>query len=112
MRHAMDEGLTRYRKLVFIGADCPALDQAYLRQALALLAAGHPVVLGPADDGGYVLLGLGTAAPGLFGDIDWGTGLVLGQTLQRVQAAGLTPGLLPSLKDIDRPEDLDYCEYS
>jgi uncharacterized protein len=73
--------------------------------ALVLLNSSD-VVLGPADDGGYYLIGLRRAAPRLFQEISWGTAEVLGQTRQAARTAGLSYALLPSLPDVDRPEDL------
>jgi rSAM/selenodomain-associated transferase 1 len=88
-----------------IGADCPALDAAMLDDALAALAS-HDVVLGPARDGGYYVIGLGRQAPELFRGIEWSTARVLDQTLGRAAQAGLTVALLPPLDDLDTPEDL------
>jgi hypothetical protein len=64
------------------------------------------VVIGPAEDGGYVLLGLRSVAATLFSDMPWGTERVLDMTLQRLQQLDWCPALLPALWDVDRPEDL------
>jgi rSAM/selenodomain-associated transferase 1 len=106
LSHAAREVLQRHRQLVFIGTDCPALDASYLEAALAALATEADVVIGPALDGGYVLLGLKVPEPRLFAAIGWGGPEVLEQTLRQAVLCGLQTTLLPALADIDRPEDL------
>lgn len=106
MQHAVHDGLQRAKKLVLIGADCPAIDKYYLATALLRLDHNTPVVLGPATDGGYVLLATQTAALPVFDAIDWGSDRVLQQTRLRLRSAGINWSELPSLTDIDRPEDL------
>src|SRR6266567_2500849 len=71
----------RSHATVIIGSDCPELTPQLLVQAFTLLST-HPVVLGPANDGGYYLLGLKSPIPQLFRDIPWGTDTVLAATLQ------------------------------
>lgn len=109
MQAAMTAALSTAEPVLLIGTDCPDLDAAYLQQALAALT-DSPAVLGPANDGGYVLLGLKRAAvpalPALFAPMPWGTGQVAANTRERMRAAGLDWTELPSLADIDRPEDL------
>ena len=74
--------------------------------AAAALAGRADVVLGPAADGGYYLIGLGRPAPDLFTGIAWGTAGVIEATLARAGAAGLAPHLLPPSFDVDQPADL------
>lgn len=93
--------------LLIVGSDCPALDAHYLDAALAALAAGNDVVIGPAEDGGYVLVGLRRPLPVLFEGIEWGTERVLQQTLEQIRCSGLTHQLLPPLWDVDTPQDLE-----
>ena len=88
-----------------IGTDVPALTPALLQQAENLLS-DHDLVLGPAADGGYYLIGLKTSQPELFANIDWGTEHVLQQTREIATRLGLQVATLPLLSDIDRPEDL------
>jgi rSAM/selenodomain-associated transferase 1 len=88
-----------------IGSDLPALTPELLLEAAALLET-HEVVIGPARDGGYWLIGLREASPWLFEDMAWSTPQVLAETLVRLEARGLTPALLPELADIDEPGDL------
>lgn len=92
--------------LLIIGTDCPAMSHSYLNSALTVLAEGNEVVIGPAEDGGYVLLGLRRHIPQLWDGIAWGTASVLGETLDRLQSIGLKYQLLQPLWDVDRPEDL------
>ncbi len=88
-----------------VGADLPDLTPAHINAAVRLLAAGK-VALGPAEDGGYYLLGLPALAPWLFSGMAWGTDGVLAETQRRLRAGGRPCGLLPPLADLDRPEDL------
>lgn len=101
-RAAFDAG---HRRVVIIGSDLPGLMPELLRQAFARLDS-HPVVLGPARDGGYYLLGLRGMVPEIFRDIPWSTGAVLGATVERLAALGITPARLPVLGDVDVAADL------
>jgi hypothetical protein len=91
--------------LVLIGTDCPQLSADDLAGAAAALAV-HDVVIQPATDGGYVLIGLARPQPPLFESIDWGGPQVLQQTRSRVEALGLRCALRPALDDLDTPADL------
>lgn len=91
--------------ILILGSDCPGVTAGLLAQALAALAR-HDVVLGPALDGGYYLIGLRRPLPGLFEGIDWSTPAVLQQTRAAAKAAGASCALLQSLGDIDTPDDL------
>ena len=108
MAQALTSALQRYRQVVLIGADAPGIDATYLDRALACLQQETELVLGPALDGGYVLIGGTVPSPALFDGVDWGTGAVLQQTLQRAEAVGLRYTLLEPLPDIDGPQDLQY----
>jgi uncharacterized protein len=92
--------------VVLIGTDCPALTERYLDQALLTLDSGTDVVLGPAEDGGYVLVGMRRPITALFEDIPWGTDQVMSRTLEALKANELSYELLDTLWDVDRPEDL------
>ncbi|TVQ08928.1 MAG: glycosyltransferase [Leptolyngbya sp. DLM2.Bin27] len=94
---------------IAIGSDCPALGTAHLTAAINALHQTD-VVIGPATDGGYYLMGLRLPQPALFDAIAWGTGEVLAQTLAAAAAQGLTVELLTPLTDIDRPADLPQWE--
>jgi len=99
---ARQEGIDQ---TVVIGADCPGIEPHLLQSAFAQLDR-HDLVLGPAADGGYYLVGLRQPVPRLFTGIDWGTDRVLRQTLAAAAAAGLSAYLIAALADVDRPEDL------
>ena len=105
MRLIATLGLAECDGVVLIGNDCPAIDSGFLQAACAALD-DHSVVIGPAEDGGYVLLGLRKKEVNLFADMPWGTDQVLALTLQRLSQQGCKPELLPTLWDVDRPEDL------
>lgn len=106
MGHALEQVLGSADFAVLIGTDCPAMDSGYLERACAILDSGCNAVLGPAEDGGYVLIGLRRYDPRLFGEIAWGTSEVLRQTRERLHHLGWTCGELPTLWDIDLPDDL------
>lgn len=89
--------------VVFLGADSPTVPREYIRQGLAQLTS-RPVVLGPAEDGGYYLIGLSQPRPELFSNLDWGTGKVLEETLRRLRPEQYR--LLPTWFDVDDGEDL------
>lgn len=92
--------------VILVGGDCPSIDQTYLSSACEALKS-YDVVIGPAKDGGYVLLGIKQMYSHLFEGIDWGTSSVYQQTLDAVKAHQLTYFSLPVLSDIDRPEDIE-----
>ena len=96
--------------VLIVGSDCPALTLDYLERALDALSAGVEVVLGPARDGGYVLIGLRQVSWELFSGVDWSGPGVLEQTLERVREAGLSHQLLESSWDVDDAEDLPLLE--
>ncbi len=92
-------------RVLIIGADCPDLSSAHLEAALDALVYG-PIVLGPAEDGGYYLVGLNRPLPQLFAGVPWGTGQVLRRTRDKAAVLGIHPVVLEVLGDVDRPEDL------
>lgn len=91
--------------VIFFGADTPDLAPRHVEAAIAALER-HDVVIGPAEDGGYYLIGMRTALPELLTDMPWSTEQVLPETLARLDRSGIAPGLLEILADCDRPEDL------
>ncbi len=93
--------------VVVIGTDCPQLTADHLVAAFAALKTTD-MVLGPATDGGYYLLGVRRPVPALFRNIAWGTAAVLAQTLAAAQAARFAHQLLPPLSDVDLPADLPH----
>ena len=102
---AFSEGAHR---VVVIGTDCPGLDADHLSQAFEQLTH-RDVVIGPATDGGYYLLGMRCHLPSLFENMGWGTETVFRQTLERAAEVGVTVGQLPPLSDVDYAEDLVQC---
>lgn len=91
--------------VIFFGADTPDLELHHVEQAIAALRT-HDVVIGPADDGGYYLIGMRAPLPQLLTDIPWSTDQVLPETLARLGQLGIEAALLETLSDCDRPEDL------
>lgn len=94
-----------YNHAIMLGTDCPDIEYTSVVKALEYLHSAD-VVLGPAEDGGYYLIGLNEAHPLLFRNIDWGSANVLKQTRAIVTELNLTSAYLPLLRDIDTPEDL------
>ena len=92
--------------LLLIGTDCPALSPEQLRQAAQALCDGHDAVFGPAEDGGYVLVGLRSPQPALFSGMTWSTPAVMAETRARACAQGLRVVELETLWDVDVPADL------
>ncbi len=105
---AFAEGAT---SVMVIGADCPRLTSALMESAARELDR-KDIVLGPAADGGYYLIGLRRFLPELFGDISWGSEAVLEQTLAAAKKARVQWGLLETLPDLDLPEDLHLWAQS
>jgi rSAM/selenodomain-associated transferase 1 len=91
-------------KVVLIGTDCPSLQSQHLNQAFEALIHSD-LVLGPATDGGYYLIGMKRKADYLFEGISWSSAEVLSQTLAVASANGLDFTLLDELSDIDTQED-------
>jgi hypothetical protein len=95
--------------VLVIGSDCPALTRDHLRTAAATLNDSD-VVLIPAEDGGYVLIGARAAYPEVFSGIAWGTASVLQETRARISSLGLKSADLPALWDLDTEADLARFE--
>ena len=92
--------------VVLIGSDCPEITTELLAAAFDILTS-HDLVLGPARDGGYYLIGMRRLIPELFPDaMPWGTSDVMETTLGKASESGVSVSLLPVLDDIDRPEDI------
>jgi rSAM/selenodomain-associated transferase 1 len=107
MDRAIRTALRRCRSVVLIGSDCPELRPADLRRALRWLRSGNEVVLAPAEDGGYALVGARCVVAGLFSDIGWGSSQVYAQSVKRLDDAGCRWRALRTVWDVDRPEDLE-----
>ena len=106
---ALNSGLTRHGPVILLGTDLPLIDGSYVELAVNALQT-HEVVLGPAEDGGYGLVGVNAKTPDMFTGIDWGTERVLSQTCATLNRDGLDYRLLPLIWDVDRPADLPRYE--
>jgi hypothetical protein len=111
MHRALSRALQRHRGAIVIGSDCPALEPSDLARAARLLAGGCDVVVGPAEDGGYVLLGARRISPRLFDGIEWGGGAVYEDTTRKLDALGYRWRALRRLWDVDRPADLERIRW-
>lgn len=109
MAEAFRAALCDNAPLVLIGSDCPALTPGALREAGKALET-HAAVFAPAEDGGYVLVGLAGPDRGIFDGIEWGRSEVMARTRARLRAAELSWKELATLWDIDRPEDYARLE--
>ena len=98
-----------YKKAVIIGTDCPSLNEAILKEAFERLSATD-VVLGPAYDGGYYLLGMSRLHPFLFENIRWSTSTVFESTMVLCKSNNLSYTLLPTLHDVDEEKDLVHLK--
>lgn len=105
MLNAFEVALTGSRHALLMGSDCPSLTAADLREAAGALADEHDAVFCPAEDGGYVLLGLSQAMPALFDAMTWGTATVMEETRQRLRNLGWRWYELGMRWDVDRPAD-------
>lgn len=105
MMHALEDGLKRAPGVVLVGSDCPVLSTEYLAAAFEALCDAD-AVLGPSDDGGFVLVGCRRPVGDAFEGVSWGVSTALEATLDGLMRAGLSTALLPTLYDVDTPEDL------
>ncbi|WP_297797034.1 TIGR04282 family arsenosugar biosynthesis glycosyltransferase [uncultured Marinobacter sp.] len=104
MEAALAGVLEDHGKALVVGSDCPSVDPDYVRQAVAELDTSD-VVLGPSNDGGYVMIGARRVVAGMLDGVNWGTGSVLDQTCTTMAGLGLSVRLLPPRWDVDEPED-------
>ncbi|MBE9082661.1 MULTISPECIES: TIGR04282 family arsenosugar biosynthesis glycosyltransferase [unclassified Tolypothrix] len=111
MRSLADAVASGKQQIIIIGIDCPGVNSQLLAMAFEQLD-NFDMVLGPAMDGGYYLIGLRQSIPQLFANIDWGTSQVFSQTLDIAQQLNLSRADLPTLVDVDRPEDLPIWEQT
>jgi uncharacterized protein len=105
MAAAVGAALAVHARVLLIGSDCPALTARHLQEANRALLDSAAAVLAPAEDGGYVLIGLTRSDKRLFEDIAWGCETVLKQTRARLRELGWRWQELETLWDVDRPED-------
>src|SRR4030095_598701 len=96
-----------FETVVVLGADSPTLPGEYVFDAFECFETDDDVVFGPADDGGYYLVGMRKLHLRIFEDIPWGAGGVMGATMDRAREAELNLVLLPDWHDVDTPEDFE-----
>jgi rSAM/selenodomain-associated transferase 1 len=109
MFNGISAALQTYKYCVVIGTDAPALDEVLIKQAINVLRADTEVVFVPAEDGGYVLLGMRYAHDVLFKDIDWGSAEVMQQSRHKLKMNKVSFRELATCWDVDRLED--YQRY-
>jgi rSAM/selenodomain-associated transferase 1 len=107
MYQAIQTELQQADFVVLIGTDCPVMTGDYLAQACRELDAGTEFVLGPAEDGGYVLIGARSAEKELFTGMRWSTSQVMPHTRERLRLMHRRHAELDTLWDLDTPEDLE-----
>lgn len=106
MQRALASACRGARGALLIGSDCPFLETSDLQEAANALAGGADAVIGPAQDGGFYLVGVRISDPRVFSDIAWGSERVLAATRDRLRALGWRWHELATRCDVDRPEDL------
>ena len=107
MLHALRAGLRRHRLVVLIGSDAPSLTGADLSRAARWLRGGADVVLAPAEDGGYALIGARRIGAAVFSRVEWGGDAVMRQTRENLRRGGVRSRELRTVWDLDRPQDLE-----
>ena len=106
MQSAFEEiFIAGHEKAMIIGSDCPGLSTNLIEEAFEQLNT-HDVVIGPAEDGGYYLLGMKKLHPAFFQNKQWSTAAVLTDTIANIRKLQLSYKLFPTLSDVDYEEDL------
>ncbi len=112
MKAAIDHTLESYNKAVIIGSDCPYITKDHIYMAFEALNKAD-VVIGPAIDGGYYLIGMNNAISAVFDSIEWSTETVFGQTMDKLFSLRKSVQLLERLNDVDHYSDfLDWKSNS
>jgi len=107
MGDALKKTLEKTSNAILIGTDCHSFTEKDMKEAARAMKRGAKAVLGPAEDGGYVLIGMRHYSPELFTEIPWGTGSVMEETRKRLQRLGWRWHELRTFWDVDRPEDVE-----
>lgn len=110
MGNALRGALTRCEQALLLGTDSPSLTENILKTGLNGLQEGLDAVIVPAEDGGYVAIGMRRVEDELFEDIDWGSNRVYEQTVNKLNRLGWNWRELETCWDIDRPDDLKRYE--
>jgi len=112
MRQAFQESYLKNEnaKVVLIGSDCAELEKAHINDAFEKLTTNE-LVIGPAKDGGYYLIGMSKFMPEVFDKISWSTSQVLEQTLKRANGINASYYLLEKLNDVDEVEDWEQIKH-
>lgn len=110
MADAIASSLQRYAKVLIVGSDCPNITEKALRTASLALNATD-IVLGPAEDGGYVLIGASKFNAQVFKEVAWGEGKVFDKTVSNIRALNLSYSLLDESWDVDDLADYErWCK--
>lgn len=110
MHQAIQSSLKKYSHCIIIGTDCPELSENYLLESKRLLTSGYDAVIGPASDGGYVLIGLNNTVNEIFTNINWGGSTVFSNTINVFEKLNLKYKKLQTLHDVDTIEDIKYLK--
>jgi rSAM/selenodomain-associated transferase 1 len=105
MQNALNDALSQHRHAILIGCDCPSLTVDDLQLALTALKGGQDAVIAPAEDGGYVLIGLNAPQPVLFKNMAWGCETVMTETRHRAKSVPIALHELALQWDVDTVED-------
>lgn len=108
MYHAIQEHLEENTNIVLIGSDCLELNADYVAKAFEELNTGCEIVLGPAIDGGYALIGASKIDKSIFENIDWSTNQVLNQTEEKINNLKWNYTCLDKVRDLDTLGDFQY----
>ncbi len=106
MRTALAAAMEHYDFTLLIGTDCPSITPSYLLAAAKNLNEDAPIVFGPAEDGGYGLVGVAQQVPDIFRDVSWGEAIVMQSTRNILKSKNLRWSELAPIWDVDRPADL------
>ena len=112
MHNAVTTELKTSDRVVLIGTDCLEIDTNFIDNAFSTLKSNRDIVLSPANDGGYVLVGMRKPHQALFKNIVWGTSSVLDATISKAKSLGLATHLTEALIDIDNQQDLELLYNS
>lgn len=110
MALASEQALDLSQAVLLMGTDCPVLNVEYLSMAATGLSGNTDMVIAPAEDGGYALLGLRKFIPSLFVNMPWSQSSLFRRTMEEVSRSGFNCSLLTEVWDVDRPEDLTRLE--